>query len=85
MSENRGLLFGKANLGALGIEQKLGARSKSMSADIQYDILARLVLTQLCADPRQKHVKAKRLNNVVVCARLQSQNGIRSQYRARSE
>ena len=59
-----------------GIEQELRARPERVRPDREYRVLARLVLAQLRADARQQHGEAKRLGDVVVGARFETEDGV---------
>src|SRR5262245_50203827 len=65
IAQDRGLLLGQADLAALGADEQFGAWPERVGPDGEDRVLACLVLSQLGADARQQHGKAKRLRDVV--------------------
>src|SRR5215218_252515 len=65
ITQDRGFLFGQADLAALGTHQQLRARPERVGTDGEDRILARLMLAKLRTDARQQHGKAEWLGDVV--------------------
>src|SRR5262245_32051761 len=66
IAQDRGLLFGEADLVALLPGQELRTRPEAVGPDGEDRVLARLVLAELGADARQQYREAERLGDVVV-------------------
>src|SRR6202163_1677786 len=76
VTQDRGLLLGQPYLVALRTEQQLRAWPKSIGADGEDRVLARLMLAQLRPDARQKHGETKRLGDVIIGAGFQAEDRV---------
>src|SRR6185437_593289 len=68
--------FSQPHFAALRAEQKLRTRPERVRTDGKDRVLARLVLAQLRADAREQHSETEWLGDVIVGARLETENGI---------
>src|SRR4029079_4689510 len=76
IAQNGRFLCSQAHLAALRAEKQLRAWPERVGTNREDGILARLVLSQLRTDARQKHSKTKRFRNVVIGARFKAEDGI---------
>jgi hypothetical protein len=74
IAQNRGLLLGQPDLVAFGIDEKLRARAERVGPDGEDGVFAGFVLTQLRPDAREEHGESKRLADIIVGTRLETQD-----------
>src|ERR1700728_246247 len=76
ITQDRRLLLGETDLVALGVEQELRTRPERIGTDRKDGVLARLVLAELGANPREQNGKTERLGHIVVGAGFEAQNSV---------